>query len=243
VPQASAPQPIFDDEFDGTALNASVWYTCLFWERPGPGCNDGGLESYSAHSVTLAGGSANLTATLQPAGSRHAYLSGLIQTNGSPTQAPSFSFLYGYAETRAKLPRGAGMWPAFWLLPKSGAWPPEIDILEWQGVDPTVDVVTLHWQDAQGNPAQSSSGVDTGVKLWQDYHTYGVDWEPDAITWYFDGRPIKRFTQRQWIPNKPMYVVFSLAIGGWEPGQNHPAASEFPATFAIDYVRVWKRKP
>jgi beta-glucanase (GH16 family) len=134
------------------------------------------------------------------------------------------------------------MWPAFWLVPVN-QWPPEIDIMEWQGVGPRVDIVTVHWKDDQGRPQASSTGVDTGVNLWEAYHTYGADWEPDAITWYFDGKPIKRFAQKRLIPNVPMIVILNLAIGGWEPGQHSPQARDFPATFSIDYVRIWNRKP
>jgi beta-glucanase (GH16 family) len=167
----------------------------------------------------------------------------MIQTGGTASTKPTFSFRYGYAEIRAKLPKGAGMWPAFWLVQADRQWPPEIDIMEWQGVQPKVDVVTTHWKDTQGNHQQSGTGVNTGVDLWRAFHTYAVDWEPNAITWYFDGKPIKRFSEKRWIPNKPMIVIANLAIGGWEKGQHRPPASDFPATFAIDYIRIWNKKP
>jgi beta-glucanase (GH16 family) len=246
APQAGTATMLLDEEFTTPKLNTNVWFTCYTWVNPGQRCTNGGnleLEWYEARNVTIANGIANLTADLHPQTKSHPYTSGMIQTGGTASSKSTFAFRYGYAEIRARLPKGAGMWPAFWLVQANRRWPPEIDIMEWQGVDPTTDVVTTHWKDAAGNHQQSSTGVNTGINLWQAYHTYAADWEPNAITWYFDGKPIKRFTEKRWIPDKPMVVIANLAIGGWEKGQLNPHASDFPATFAIDYIRIWNKKP
>jgi beta-glucanase (GH16 family) len=246
APQSSGAKVLLDEEFNASRLDANLWFTCYTWVNRGQRCTNGGnleLEWYEARNVTLADGVANLTAESHPRTKSHPYTSCMIQTGGTASSKPTFAFLYGYAEIRAKLPKGAGMWPAFWLVQANRQWPPEIDIMEWQGVDPTTDVVTAHWKDARGNHRQSSTGVNTGVNLWQAYHTYAADWEPNAITWYFDGKPIKRFARKRWIPNKPMVVIANLAIGGWEKGQLNPHLTDFPATFAIDYIRIWNRKP
>lgn len=243
--ESGTAKMLLDEEFTAPKLNANLWFTCYTWVNPGQRCTNGGnleLEWYEPRNVTIAGGIANLTADLHPQTKSHPYTSGMIQTGGTLSTKATFAFRYGYAEIRAKLPRGGGMWPAFWLVQANRQWPPEIDIMEWQGVDPTTDVVTTHWEDANGNQ-QSSTGVNIGVNLWQGYHTYAADWEPNAITWYFDGKPIKRFAEKRWIPDKPMIVIANLAIGGWEKGQLTPHASDFPATFAIDYIRIWNHKP
>jgi beta-glucanase (GH16 family) len=240
--QASA-KLLFADEFDGSSIDRTVWYTCFFWQKHPKACSDAGLARFEEHNVGEHGGFATIVAESHAPTPAHPFTSGMMQTGATPSTPASFAYLYGYAETRAKFPRGTGMWPAFWLVPKSGAWPPEIDIFEWQGIEPRVDVMTIHYTGPNGKPAQNVSAVDTGTDLWSAYHTYGVDWEPNAVTWYFDGKPVKRYTDARFVPNKPMYVVFSLNIGGWEPGSNHPKASEFPATFSIDYVRVWSSKP
>src|SRR5678815_1955174 len=49
----------------------------------------------------------------------------------------------GRFEARIKLPRGQGMWPAFWLLGANAAtvgWPDcgEIDIMESRGQEPNI---------------------------------------------------------------------------------------------------------
>jgi beta-glucanase (GH16 family) len=246
APQSGSATMLLDEEFTAPKLDTNLWFTCYTWVNPGQRCTNGGnleLEWYEARNVTIANGIANLTADSHPQTKSHPYTSGMIQTGGTLSTKPAFAFRYGYAEIRAKLPRGAGMWPAFWLVQANRQWPPEIDIMEWQGVDPTTDVVTTHWKDVAGNHQQSSTGVNTGINLWQAYHTYAADWEPNAITWYFDGKPIKRFTQKRWIPDKPMVVIANLAIGGWEKGQLTPHPNDFPATFAIDYIRIWNKKP
>jgi beta-glucanase (GH16 family) len=242
---AHAARLIFDDEFGGTKLDRTVWYTCYSWAKARSGCsNNPGLELewYQPGNVTVGNGDLALTAKVQSVHKGYPYTSGLISTGGSPTTKPAFSFLYGYIEARMKLPRGAGMWPAFWLVPANGTWPPEIDILEGQGVAPRDDIVTIHWGTGHA-PQQSERIYDAGTDLWRAYHTYGVDWEKSYVTWYFDGKPIATYRDAKNIAHLPMYVILNLAIGGWFNGQLHPVPSSFPATMSVDYVRVWNRKP
>ena len=241
---AGAGPLLFDDEFNGSSLDLHRWYRCYPYEDESYGCTNGppyDLEWYWKHSVSVAGGQLRLTARRQQVHGYH-YTSGLIVTGGSPHRPPAFSFLYGYAEMRAKFPPGAGMWPAFWLLPANGQWPPEIDAMEWQGGTPTIDYATIHWgKQVNGRHPSDGTAYQTGVDLSAGFHTYGVDWQADAVTWYFDGRVIKKFTNRAAIPHQPMYLLVDLAVGGWI---SFPTArTRFPATMAVDYVRVWRRKP
>lgn len=222
-----------------------MWSTCYPWASQKTGCTNGGnleLEWYLPGNVSLGDGHLNLTAKPQTAYAGHPYTSGMIATGGKPNTKATFSYLYGYAEARIKLPRGAGMWPAFWLVPANRTWPPEIDIMEWQGVTPKNDIVTIHWGSAK-HPQQNGSTVDTGTDLWRGYHTYGLDWEPSRVVWYFDGKPVKTYTDSAHIPHQPMYVILNLAIGGWLPHQLDPKPKSFPATMSVDYVRIWNAKP
>jgi len=236
---------LLDEEFGGTRLDRKRWYTCYNSAPVGQGCTNNPsleLEWYRAPNVIVADGLLHLVARVQRAHG-HPFTSGMIQSGGTPTTPAGFSFLYGYAEMRAKFPRGAGMWPAFWLLQTNGRWPPEIDIMEWQGVDPKGDVTTIHWRGGDGQDEQDGSTYYAAVPLCAAYHTYAVDWEANAVTWYFDGRAVKRFAEPARIPHLPMYVLLNLAIGGWEKGQLDPNPSDFPADFAVDYVRVWSKRP
>jgi len=247
LPSLSAGSParlLFDDEFNAASLDTRAWYTCYPWAKAGRGCSNNPsleLEWYRAANVSVSGGFLQLVAKKRQVVKGYPYTSGMVSTGGRLSTKATFAFLYGYAEARIRFPRGAGMWPAFWLVPANRTWPPEIDIMEWQGVHPRQDIVTIHWGSAK-HQQQNGSAVDTGTDLYAGYHTYAVDWQPTAVVWYFDGKPIKRYTGPG-IAHLPMYAILNLAIGGWEPGQLNPSPSSFPATMSVDYVRIWNRKP
>ena len=87
---------------------------------------------------------------------------------------------------RAQLPAGQSVWPAFWLLPADGSAPPEIDIMEVIGDEPTKLWTTVHSNHTGERTTSTNQGddvADTSV----GFHTYSVNWTAEAITWYFDG--------------------------------------------------------
>jgi beta-glucanase (GH16 family) len=234
---------LFDDEFDGDQLDLTKWYPCYTWCDATQGGSYGppyDLEWMWEYNVSVSGGMLNLTAKKNDGG--HEYTSGVITTGGSPTTPPTFSFQYGYMEMSAEFPPGNGMWPAFWLLPTDGSWPPEIDAMEWLGNTPTIDYVTIHWGvERNGHHPSSGKAYDTKEDLSAGFHTYGLDWQADYVTWYFDGKAVKHFTKVADIPHKPMYVIVNLAVGGWIKPPDKSV--HFPATMQVDYVRVWPQKP
>src|SRR3954464_14790123 len=107
----------------------------------------------------------------------------LPYTSGLITTAKSFAQQYGFFEVRAQLPAGQGFWPAFWLLPASGAWPPEIDVFEVLGDNPTTAYATVH-STVAGN---TTFKVNYLPDLSAGFHTYGLSWQADMIRWYVDG--------------------------------------------------------
>lgn len=164
---------------------------------------------------------------------------GLAYTSGILTTQNSFAQLYGYFEIRAQLPSGAGFWPAFWLLPASGAWPPEADVMEQVGSQPTTDVVTAHTNDGGFNTSASVAVdvPDTSAA----FHTYGLDWTASTLTWYFDGNEIARASTPSDM-HTPMYMLVNLAVGGpgsW-PG---PPAQGASADLLIDDIRAYAYAP
>jgi len=153
------------------------------------------------------------------------YVSGLISTQ------PSFSQTYGYFEMRAKLPRGKGVWPAFWLLPQDLSWPPEVDIMESVG-DPSKVYATLH------SKAEDDQGLEVPVSDPDGFHVFAVSWDAKDVVWYVDGREVKRRPTPADM-HKPMYLVANVALGGDWAG--YPDASTpFPATLKIDYIRAYR---
>ncbi|MBM3854986.1 MAG: glycoside hydrolase family 16 protein, partial [Verrucomicrobia bacterium] len=104
-----------------------------------------------------------------------------------------FAVTYGRIEARLKLPRGRGLWPAFWLLGESIArlgWPAcgEIDIMEVVGHEPARVHATLHGPGYSGGQGLSASFTPAAdVPLGERYHVFAVDWFPDRIEWSLDG--------------------------------------------------------
>jgi serralysin len=174
-----------------------------------------------------------LTITARPAPeSLRSKLGGLRYTSGLLTSEHSFAQTYGYFEVRARLPAGKGLWPAFWLLPLSKEWPPEIDVFEVLGHDPRLVYMTIHStkMPTRGYPVPVP---DTS----EDFHDYGVLWGHDQIVWYFDG--VERARART--PDdmhKPMYMLINLAVGGTWPGAPD-AVTRFPAEMQVARVRAY----
>ncbi len=159
------------------------------------------------------------------------YTSGLITTRGS------FAQLYGVFEMRARLPKGKGFWPAFWLLPADHSWPPEIDILEMLGNDPSTYYATVH-SNAGGKHTKVGNTIHVADTS-RDFHTYSVDWESEEIKWYFDGAEVARAPTPTDM-HKPVYILVNLGVGGYWPG-NPDASTPFPATLSIKWVRAYRR--
>ena len=83
-----------------------------------------------------------------------------------------------------------------------------------------------------------------------EWHVYGVDLEPNSITWTIDGTKVFTVTAKQapWITttfDQSMNIRLNLQVGGTFPNYyNHPltASSQFPAQFTIDWIRVYQRR-
>jgi len=162
-------------------------------------------------------------------------------STGRPNTAADvkWSGTYGYYEARMKVQGGQGVWPAFWLLPTSQKWPPEIDIMELLGGRTNRILLTSHWADALGKSQEDSSTI-TGPDFTKGWHTYAVNWQPGRIDWYIDGRMAKSVRSEN-VSSEPMEIILNLAIGGRLPG-NADSTTPFPRTAQIDYVRVYGLK-
>lgn len=156
------------------------------------------------------------------------YSSGMISTRGRYHQ------LYGYFEMRARWSAGRGVWPAFWLLPKGGGWPPEIDIVEAHGDKPTDAFQSTHSKVAGDDTQRVQLPAGTG----QDFHTYGMLWTARTIDYYIDGvKTGSRPTPGDM--HVPMYILANLAMGGSWPG-DPDASTPVPAYLEIDFIRAWR---
>ena len=166
-------------------------------------------------------------------------------TSGIITSRDSFNFTHGYAEIRAKVPVGDGLWPAFWLLNKYYVGPqPEIDVMEIIGENPGQVAHTYHWTNAMGLPDKSSHRAQGGsgaLGFGDGFHTFGVQWTHDTITWYVDGQITASFESPD-VSYQVMYVIANLAVGG-DFNTQAVDTSKLPADLIIDYIRVYQEKP
>jgi beta-glucanase (GH16 family) len=175
------------------------------------------------------------------------YTSARISTMGS------YSFQYGMFEARMQTPIGKGLWPAFWALgtdiDRTG-WPEcgEIDVMEQLGQEPTRTYGTVHGPRNVGGGQEDykpgRSVVHTSP-LSQEFHTYGVQWLPGSIQFYFDGRAYWSITAAdlptgsRWVFDHPFHLILNVAVGGrWAgtPGID----TRFPQVLRVDHVRVYR---
>ncbi len=235
---------VFRDDFDGTSLDTSKWHTCHWWDVDG--CtiiSNEELEWYQPEQVIVGDGVLRLRA--EPAeieasnGETYPYVSGMVSTGRSSSdlaEAPRFSFQYGYVEASLAVPDGAGLWPAFWMLPVTNESKPEIDIFEVYA-DPGVVKMRLHWLDDAGERQRDGEEVEI-ADLYEGLHTIGLEWTPDRLRWFIDGTEVWRVDEN--VPQEPMYLVLNLAVGGTAPGPPDDT-TPFPAEVVVDWVRVWQR--
>lgn len=243
----AAPWPCsFSDEFSGDSLDTAKWQvirTLRVGFRTGPEC-----YVDDPQHVRVAGGHLTLTATRGgycPA-SRAPYESGMVTTQ------QRFGQTYGRFEIRARLPDRQGVQPALWLYPYPttyGAWPRsgEIDIAEVFGQGDSTASPHLHYLGSTG--AETHPGQACRVAgLAGGFHTYAVTWQPGAISFDYDGVACLRVTG--WHPaapqqapapfDRPFAVLLQLALGS-RGDQVPTAATTFPQSMSVDWVRVWRR--
>lgn len=167
------------------------------------------------------------------------FLYGYKYTSGLITTEPTFTQTYGVFEIRAKFPKGKGFWPAFWLLPVDKSWPPEIDILEILGHEPTKYYTTIHSNET-GVHTKSDIPVHIIPDSSAGFHNYAVEWGPQEIVFYFDDKEVGRRPTPSDL-NKPCYLLLNLALGGDWAG-SPDVTTRFPGVMQVDYIRAYQRK-
>lgn len=157
------------------------------------------------------------------------------------------SWLFGRIEMRARLPRGAGVWPAFWTLGTGGRWPQdgEIDIMEFVGKEPDKIYANIHY--SKDGVHACKPGMLNVPSSGKDFHVYAAEWFPDRIDFYFDNNKyhttwLEQTRSRELQPfGKPHYILINFALGG-EWGGPLIDDSVLPQQYIIDYVRVYKAR-
>ncbi len=228
--------PQFDSGFTESGNGEQEWFI-----QPGD------AQTASVNPFSVQNGVLTISANPTPS-SMLPYVNNQPYTSGWIDTYHEFSQTYGYFEMRAELPAGQGLWPTFWLLPEDNSWPPELDVMEMIGNQPNRLVTSIHSQDPIGggreiSPNHFAIGAGTYEPgMTTGFHTYGVDWEPNTITWYFDGQEVYQTATPPDLQNRPMYMIADLAVGGYWPGSPDPT-TRFPAQMEIDYLRAYQNAP
>jgi beta-glucanase (GH16 family) len=228
---------VWSDEFNGSgAPDGSKW--TMETGAGGWGNNESQFYTNRRENVRQEGGNLVIEAR------RESY-NGAPYTSGRLITSGKFSQTYGRMEARIKIPRGQGIWPAFWMLGQdigSVGWPNsgEIDIMENVGKEPNTVYGTVHGPGYSGGAGITGSR-NIGRPLADDFHTYGVEWSPNLIRWFLDGAEYHRVTPANlpgtWVFNKNHFLLLNVAVGGNWPGYPD-GTTQFPQTMLVDWVRV-----
>ncbi|WP_406119210.1 lectin [Streptomyces sp. NBC_00989] len=246
---ARADAVTFSDTFDGaagSAVNSSKWTL-----ETGDNVNNHEREYYTSgtNNAALDGqGHLVITAKKENPANYQCWYGTCQYTSARMNTSGKFSAQYGHVEARMKIPRGQGMWPAFWMLGTdigSVGWPNsgEIDVMENVGFEPSTIHGTIHGPGYSG-----SAGIGAGYTLANGqafadaFHTFAVDWAPNSVKWSVDGVVYQTRTPADvggntWAFNKPFFLILNLAVGGYWPGDPN-SSTAFPAQLVVDSVSV-----
>lgn len=260
---------VFEDDFNGTDIDPAHWNTSLLWgdetiinaeqqyfvdtqSDSAPAYQPFKLENsiLTIEAVptpeAMKSSLPDVCSEASPSGKEQcAFLSGALSSHDK------FNMTYGYVEGRMKTSGTSGALSSFYLYhryPGEGVnlHAPEIDIIEYLGENPFGDedaFQTYHFADVNTGEIRSAPTMayenPTGELFSNEFHTYGVLWEPQLVIWYVDGVEIKRLSGPQ-VSRQAMNIVTYLVTGsGWAPTPD--INGNFPIQYEIDYIRAYQR--
>lgn len=243
----------------GTSVSSTTWnYDIGDGTEAGiPGWGNGEREYYIPGAVKHDGkGALAITATrmpVDPSGQTTAknpyacyYGTACEWTSGKITTYGKVGFQYGRMEARIKMPKGIGMWPAFWMLGsdiKTNNWPSsgEIDIMEAKGVSPKMAYGTVHGPGYSGG---DGIGGHTAMKTYNysGFNNYAIEWKPDQIKWLLNDKVFFTLNKadvkdKTWVFNKEFYLIVNLAVGGQFTGDVDPDLKK--GVLAVEWIRYY----
>lgn len=235
---------VWADEFsesNGSPPNPNNWG----FDLGGGGWGNNELEYYTkrTNNARIENGHLVIEARQENYGGRN-YTSARLLTQ------TKWSWTYGRVEARIQIPRGQGIWPAFWMLGtniSSVSWPTcgEIDIMENIGREPGMVHGTAHGPGYSGSAGIGGPYALPGNAAFADgFHVFAIEWQTNRIRWFVDDEPYFSLTPNDlpagssWVFQAPQFVLLNVAVGGLWPG-NPDGTTTFPQQMLVDYVRVY----
>ena len=231
---------MFRDDFNGNALNTSNWniVTTQGDSRVRNACG-------TASNVQVSNGTLILSSKREkPEGCKFNYTTGAVTSIDKAFWQADDVRVCVRAVLPGKKGKGAGTWPAHWLLPNNNkCWPTngEIDIMEMINGDGVLHG-TYHWSPSKCG-ADSSCGSHTNVETYNtEMHEYATQYNTSFMSFQLDGKTYFRSK-----PNDPelfavpYYALLQTALGGPWPGPVNKE-TEFPLYHVIDSIIVSKKK-
>jgi beta-glucanase (GH16 family) len=212
----------FADEFDGAELDLGKWSP----HEPGGQARDAHPEA-----ITLGGGQLHVTARRANKG----YVQGIVTTFGT------FAQRYGRFEIRCRVPAGRGLRASVSLRPVPLAPLPAIGLLEVYGATPSTILFADDWGTEQTH--RSFGDSFPAPDLSDGFHIIAIEWDQDKILWSIDGKD--KFQSVDGVPRQSMFLALELAVGGGAgslSARTPDGSTSFPASFDIDYIRVYQHK-
>jgi beta-glucanase (GH16 family) len=235
-------QLTFDEEFD--SLNVSPWGPNTRWIAHTPWAGDFGDAIFAdpilgVFPFTLDNGILRIEAKKRADGTWESGLLASADSNGK-----GFSQRYGYFEMRAKLPKGKGVWPAFWLStiadPKASSFV-EFDVLEFYGHAPDryqSAVHTWYLNEADKKPQPPLHFTTVPINSLSDsFNTFGILLRRDFVIFYLNRSEIWREKTPSEL-NRPLLILLNLALGSGFPIDETPN----PSYMYVDYVRAYSER-
>ena len=257
---------VWRDEFDGNSLDMSRW---SYWENGNPWNSGNYLDEngnfvdqygfkakhyYLKENVKVKDGNlvielkkeTDKTVKINEVERKIQYSSGAVHTKDK------YSIRYGKIEMRAAMPKGIGVWPAFWTWPKDYSQAvgspakEEIDIVEAYGDKFRKIAGTAHALKSD-NTYASFGGSDLKLRKSEDlteFNTYAIEWDENKIKWYFNGRHYKTLSMkkvRKFTDNTFKLEHFLMINVALQEKTGEDGDINFPTEMKIDYVRVYKK--
>ena len=239
-------QLVWSDEFDSESLNTEFWNYDIGNGAGGWGNNELQYYTNRPENISIENGILMITA-------RKELYNGYNYTSARIHSRNKAYWRYGRIEMRAKLPKGRGTWPAFWMLPQkqiygSNYWPDngEIDIMEYVGYQPGIVHGSVHTNKNYGGNSITRTITYAGVE--NDFHIFAIEWSPDMIKFYVDNYYYGNYYRSNrdwhyWPFDQNFFLLLNFAVGGNWGGAQGVDETIFPQTYQIDYVRVYNTNP